>query len=104
MQQFCEQKSANNKFHEQNQFHEEKNQCTTFIKGKINTQQVSQPKNNHTASFTNKKSAHNQFHGQNRFHEKKNKCKSFTKRKINLQQVSRTKIRTQQVPRTNVSP
>ena len=54
MQQVPLTKSARNKFLEQNQFHEEKNQCTSFAKRK---------KNQHATSFTNKKkqSAHKKY-------------------------------------------
>ena len=40
---FQEQKSGNSNSHDQNQFLEEKNQCTSFMKRKINMGQVFRP-------------------------------------------------------------
>ena len=64
-----ETKSACSKCHEQNQFHGEKNLCTSFRKRKINNK------------FQEQKSPRNEFHEQNQFHERKNHCKVFAKRK-----------------------
>jgi len=115
---FHEQKSARNRFHEQNQFAEssmikissriKENQCTIFTEknqqatGFTNKNQhetESTKKNQHLTSFTNKKSACNKFHEQNMFHRELNYCTSFTKRKTNMKHVSPAKISAQQVPR-----
>ena len=80
-QQALRKKSTRNKFHEQNQFHVEKNQCANFMKRKISMQQVSRTK----ISFARRK---------------KNQRIGLTKSKNIMQQLSRTKISTQQVSRT----
>ena len=55
-------KPTRNKFHEQNQFHEVKYQCTSFTKRKVNMQQVSRTNNQHSASSKNQRSARTKFH------------------------------------------
>ena len=75
-------KSARNELHEQNQFHEEKNQHATSFTNKNQNATSSTNKNQPLTTSSIKKI---------NFHEEKNQCINFMKRKINLQQVSRTK-------------
>ena len=49
----CEQKSGGNRLYEQNEFHEEKNLCTSFQNRKINMKK-----------FCERETLHNNFHKQ----------------------------------------
>ena len=92
-------KISTQKFHEQNQFYEEKNKCTSFAKKKKSKCNKFQQQKSGHMKFYKEISIRYKFHEQNMFHEEKNQLvTSFTnKNQRTVSSMNKTKFSTKRV-------